>query len=90
MLVENSSHHVLDGEREHVPTVLVGQSGTARPDPVLVTGPPAEISSTVAAGNQFCVRCSHMVSGILEGVRVEGGGKERAFPLPLATTTLPL
>ena len=52
VLVEDAAHHLAEREREHLVAVVVGQSGTERPELVLVTMPPAATSSSVAAASR--------------------------------------
>jgi hypothetical protein len=44
---------------------VFGQSGTARPEPVLVTIPPAAINSTVDAATSFEYRCSQTIESLI-------------------------
>ena len=55
VLVEDAADHLLEREREHEPAVVFGQSGTASPESVLVTMPPAAMSSTVEADDELDV-----------------------------------
>src|SRR5436190_20521695 len=52
--------HFEAGKRNMLYPKVVGQSGTARPTPLLVTMPPLQIRNSVATDVTQANRCSHL------------------------------
>src|SRR6185295_16772871 len=64
------------GNRNMLCPNVVGQSGTASADPVLVTSPPTKMSSTVTPAVSTASRCGH-------GLAVIASGDGAAIPMLL-------